>query len=86
MIKCNWIPVNKGADKICHFGVGMIIAIIAVLISEPMWGFVVAALGGIAKELWDYGTYGKFDFFDMFATVSGGVVGIMAVGLIETIG
>jgi len=82
MIKCNWIPVNKGADKLCHFGVGAIIAIIVTLLSAPIYGVIAGSLAGLLKEWYDHYTCDLFDFFDLFATVAGAVIGVMALHLL----
>jgi len=82
MIKCNWIPVSKGQDKICHFLIGATIAIIVTLLSEPLYGVIAGVVVGLIKELYDHYTYDLFDFFDLFATVAGAVIGVMALHLL----
>jgi len=82
MFNCAWIPVKKGADKICHLVVGFIIAIVVTLLSVPIYGVVAGVAAGVGKELVDYKSYGKFDFFDMFATIAGAVIGVMLLHLV----
>ena len=35
---------------------------------------VVVILFGVAKEVYDYKSYGLFDYKDMIATISGGII------------
>ena len=84
MFNCDWIPVGRGADKICHFLVGAFIVIIGTLVSgNDIVGLIAMAVAGVGKELFDYLSYGKFGFFDMFATLAGGVIGIMGLHLVQ---
>lgn len=64
------------SDKMLHFIVGMLItAIVAVIVPRftPI-AMTVAVVAGFAKELRDEITYGGFDWYDLIATVLGGVV------------
>jgi len=87
MFNCNWVPVKKGADKICHILVGFIVAIIVTLLtSQPIIGLGAGVTLGIAKELFDYTKKdNKFNFFDMFATFLGTIIGIMCLHLVQSI-
>jgi len=82
MINCNWIPVEKNADKICHFGVGLVVSIIMTLLVSPIVGLVSVLILATAKEAYDYKSYGVFDFFDFFATVAGSIIGVMILHLV----
>ena len=78
------IGITSNQDKVLHLLVGIVVGFIShhliidsILVLGPM---LTVAVG---KELWDkYIKKTYFDFFDMFATLLGGVVGIMAYGLI----
>ena len=77
------VGITRGQDKVLHavigFGLGVVGQIIfsgSILVLLPL---VLVAVG---KEIKDKLDYGVFDFFDMFATLLGGFVGIVAYGLI----
>lgn len=64
------------SDKMLHFIAGMLgTAIVAVLVPRfaPI-AMSVAVVAGFAKELRDEITYGGFDWYDLLATVLGGLV------------
>lgn len=64
------------SDKMLHFIAGMLItAFVAVIVPRfaPI-AMTVAVVAGFAKELRDEITYGGFDWYDLLATVLGGVV------------
>ena len=77
-INCNWVPVPRGKDKICHMIAGAIIAIVSTIIFGPGWGVSIGAAAGVLKELYDYKANKEFNFFDMFATILGAVLGMFA--------
>ena len=81
MINCNFIPLKKNADKACHFMAGLIIAIVFSLLFTPVTGVFAGVFAGIAKEIYDEFTYGGFDFWDLFATVSGSALGAVLVDI-----
>ena len=62
-------------DKILHFLFGFIIAWRLIDINAN-WiiALVVVILFGVAKEVYDYKSYGLFDYKDMIATISGGII------------
>jgi len=89
MFDCSFIKF-KHADKICHIVAGFLIA---ALVAAALYfsgfheyyavtGLVVGILAGCVKEYLDYFNYGKFDFFDLFATVLGSAVGAVLFDLI----
>jgi len=69
-------------DKIYHFIAGFILTVIFSYMAyiqgfdyPQSYGVAVGVCAGVGKELFDYYDYGKFDFFDMFATFVGVFVG-----------
>ena len=62
-------------DKILHLLFGFIIAWRLTDINVH-WiiALVVVILFGVAKEVYDYKSYGLFDWKDMVATISGGII------------
>lgn len=63
-------------DKKLHFGAGLGIALLVGIVSfVPWYGLVAGVLAGIAKEVYDWHDYGKFDVKDMIATWIGALVG-----------
>ena len=78
------VGITKGQDKILHGLAGVLIGVVSSIIFAGSALMIVPVLGiAIGKELYDElvkKTY--FDFFDMFATILGGAVGIIAYGLL----
>lgn len=73
------------SDKMLHFIAGMLgTAIVAVIVPRfaPI-AMSVAVVAGFAKELRDEITYGGFDWYDLLATVLGGVVMQVLIFLIK---
>lgn len=82
-------------DKIYHLVAGFIIGMVSMLIVGA-WSVVAVILAAVGKELYDVIYKGwyldelpleiafkeRFDSFDVFATLFGGAVGIMLVGLV----
>ncbi len=62
-------------DKILHLLFGFIIAWRLIDINTH-WiiALVVVILFAVAKEVYDYKSYGLFDYKDMIATISGGII------------
>jgi hypothetical protein len=61
-------------DKLLHAFAGSYVAApVAFATKKPvLWGTVAATSAGLAKELYDYRSYGKFDPVDLaFTAVSG---------------
>jgi hypothetical protein len=61
-------------DKANHIIYGIAIYILANLLLIEMLAFLVVMLFGIAKELYDFKSYGKFDILDLLATISGAAI------------
>ena len=75
--------VKRGGDKIAHMLVGLVIGIISVFFLQgSIYVLLPVAVAAVGKEIYDEISYGGFDFFDMFATLVGGWIGIMLTGLV----
>lgn len=61
-------------DKKLHMTCGFCIALLAGMYS-PKFGLTVGMTAGVAKEAYDYCSYGIFDRMDMLATWAGAVIG-----------
>ena len=62
-------------DKILHLLFGFIIAWRLIDINiHWIIALVVVILFAVAKEVYDYKSYGLFDWKDMIATISGGII------------
>ena len=72
----------KHLDKILHFLAGFTIATVVVVlfrnsIDSLLFGFIASIVGGILKEVYDLKIKkSRFDWFDVFATVVGGIASI----------
>ena len=64
-------------DKRLHLGAGVLICLFVGVVSTPVWGFVLAATAGAAKEIvWDqWLKRGTPEWLDFLATVIGGAIG-----------
>lgn len=64
------------SDKRLHIIAGLVIAAFFALVipTGRLWCMAPAIVAGIAKELYDYFDYGKFDWVDMLYTITGGFV------------
>lgn len=56
-------------DKALHFIAGFLLFIFFSLFVGSIWGLIVVCLFAIAKEYYDYKSYGKFDLADMVMTI-----------------
>ena len=74
----------KLLDKILQFLAGFFIATVAVVVlrksSDPLlFGFIASIVGGILKEVYDLEIKkSRFDWYDVFATVVGGIAATSA--------
>jgi hypothetical protein len=63
------------ADKLLHFIVGMLIAgVIGIIPCFANYALIVAAVAGVAKEVYDEFSYGGWDSLDLLYTAMGGAV------------
>jgi hypothetical protein len=62
-------------DKILHALIGFIIAWRLIDVNVH-WiiTLIIVIIFGVAKEVYDYKSYGLFDYKDMIATISGGII------------
>lgn len=62
-------------DKILHALIGFIIAWRLIDVNVH-WiiALIIVIIFGAAKEIYDYKSYGLFDYKDMIATISGGII------------
>ena len=64
-------------DKIYHFVAGFLITAIIVFTVGPEIGLAAGITAGILKEGYDkFIKKTKFDFFDLYATIFGSVIGL----------
>lgn len=62
-------------DKILHLLFGFIIAWRLIDINiHWMLSIVIVIIFAVGKEVYDYKSYGLFDYKDMVATISGGLI------------
>ena len=62
-------------DKILHLLLGFIIAWRLIDINiHWMLLMVIVIIFAVGKEVYDYKSYGLFDYKDMIATISGGII------------
>jgi hypothetical protein len=67
-----WLP----EDKLYHIMAGSAIAMpVSFATNKPiLWGTIAATSAGLAKELYDYKSYGKFDVKDLACTAVSGFI------------
>lgn len=65
-------------DKALHAVAGFIIALALGVLISPHTGLAIAALIGVAKEVWDFAGNGDPDIGDIAATAIGGGFGAWA--------
>jgi hypothetical protein len=72
-------------DKWLHFGVGIVIALVAGVLFDPLSGFALAVIMGAGKEIHDYlrPENNTADLYDFIATGIGGTIGALALYLIH---
>lgn len=80
-----------GADKVLHFETCLLIVMLACLTCvnvgmdihlASFLGFMLAAVLGVGKEVYDQKTYGVFDWNDIKADWCGMVAGLVIVSLL----
>lgn len=80
------VGITKHQDKVLHVLVGFVTGVISMAtLPHDFVPFPVVVVVAVAfsKELYDkYIKKTYFDFFDMFATVVGGFVGIVGYGVL----
>ena len=79
-------------DKYAHVLFGLLIAVVTWLLLYKLADFAIweaslasiaiSAVVGVVKEAWDACKHGTPDFHDVFATLIGGVVGVIIILLI----
>ena len=74
----------KHLDKIIHFLAGFAIATVVVVVFKDstarlLFGFIASIVGGLLKEVYDLEIKkSRFDWYDVFATVVGGIAATSA--------
>jgi hypothetical protein len=58
-------------DKANHIIYGIAIYILCNLVLVDLASLGIVALFGLAKEIYDYKSYGKFDILDLLTTIIG---------------
>ena len=78
------IGIKTHQDKVLHFVAGLLVGAIShIFIVDSILVLAPVILVAVGKELYDkYIKKTYFDFFDMFATLVGGWIGIMITGLL----
>lgn len=67
------------SDKMLHAAAGAVAAAVGLLSVGPGAALILAALAGIARELWNWQIQGtRWDWLDLLATVAGGVALVAA--------
>ena len=62
-------------DKVLHLIVGLILCLIAGVLTTPAMGLLLGVIAGIIKEIYDKYNNGTVDVLDSFATTLGALVG-----------
>ena len=62
-------------DKVLHLIVGLILCLIAGVLTTPATGLLLGVTAGIIKEIYDKYNNGTVDVLDSFATTVGALVG-----------
>ncbi len=84
------VGITYRQDEVLHFLAGFMIALIVSYIAfylgfdyPQTYGFLAGILAGLCKELYDMYDYGRFGFFDLFATLIGAFFGGAIVVLVS---
>jgi uncharacterized membrane protein YeaQ/YmgE (transglycosylase-associated protein family) len=71
----NWRDLFPHADKVAHFLAGLFISfVIACVFNSPDFGFVIAFVAGLVKELYDQYHWKSGSWADWLATIIGGTL------------
>ena len=62
-------------DKVLHFCVGLILCLIAGVLTTPAVGLLLGVVAGIIKEIYDKYNNGTVDVLDSLATTVGALIG-----------
>ena len=62
-------------DKGLHFCVGLILCLIAGVLTTPAMGLLLGVIAGILKEVYDKYNNGTVDALDSLATTVGALIG-----------
>lgn len=73
--------MNVTPDKVLHALAGVALAVAGMMIAGPVGGIVLAAIGGIGKEIVDYFGAGTAEVDDALATILGGIATVVLVSL-----
>lgn len=74
-------PVEIVNDKMLHAAAGALAALLGMLADGPTGGLICAAMAGGAREAWNLHIQGtRWDWWDLAATVGGGVVAVTLLG------
>jgi len=73
MYSCGKVPFK---DKGCHFVAGLIISFVCSFFLVSIIPFLIGAVAGLLKEIYDTIHHKKIDSFDIFATILGSAAGV----------
>lgn len=77
------VGITKGQDKVLHFVAGFGIVAVLFFVFEDYIAFFAMLFFAFWKEVYDkYVKKTEINFFDFFATLLGGMVGLFSAGLL----
>ena len=62
-------------DKVLHLTVGLIVCLVAGVLTTPAMGLLLGVIAGIIKEVYDKYNNGTVDVLDSLATTVGALIG-----------
>ena len=62
-------------DKVLYLTAGLILCLIAGVLTTPAMGLLLGVIAGIIKEIYDKYNNGTVDVLDSFATTVGALIG-----------
>ena len=74
--------MNLPKDKLLHFGAGLVISLVVGTLTVPLYGVIASLVAGVGKEVWDSRGHGTVEVLDVVATLFGGVVGAILMGVV----